>query len=393
MEDCKGVIVTGQQIGAGWSPALSVVKALSAHVEAKQRGLQPVYWLADEDHDHAEVASVVALQNGRLIRHRFNFSAPSGTATGWFEWTERHQAEARKLWGQLPEPTEPTLRGHVMASGKPLWDRGIVPFSPTVDIDRVSIQNNLEQWRAMELEKDIHRQADFLESKGEKLVLDPRKQSAWFSINPETGRRNRLEKGQSCPGGHWLSPGAALRPLMQSLVLPVEAVVLGPGERAYWQLIEGVWERVGLKKPEILSRPSVFVLDGKSIDISAEELDALRLGQWEAFAPTRHVKPSALPFPEHDAGWGDAVSNRYQKEIGRLQTRLQRLDLRLAKETAEKRIGNNIEKMRQMLFPFNKPQERVIPGCYWLKNKSLLDAIEKAMLDPKEKYLITLGEQ
>ena len=98
-----------------------------------------------------------------------------------------------------------------------------------------------------------------------------------------------------------------------------------------------------------------------------------------------------MAFPEPSAGWGVAISNRYQKQIELLQTRLQRLDLRLAKEVAEKRIGKNIEKLRQTLFPFNKPQERVIPGWYWLKNKSLLDAIEKKMQTTGQIYLVSFS--
>ena len=58
----KPVIVTGQQIGAGWTPALSVAKALAALAEAKRRGADAVYWMADEDHDRTEVAlQVIAL--------------------------------------------------------------------------------------------------------------------------------------------------------------------------------------------------------------------------------------------------------------------------------------------------------------------------------------------
>jgi uncharacterized protein YllA (UPF0747 family) len=45
------LVATGQQIGAGWTPALSVVKALAALVEARRLGGRAVYWLADEDHD------------------------------------------------------------------------------------------------------------------------------------------------------------------------------------------------------------------------------------------------------------------------------------------------------------------------------------------------------
>ena len=55
----RPVIATGQQIGAGWSPALAIAKDLAALAEARRTGAEAVYWLADEDHDRAEVASVV----------------------------------------------------------------------------------------------------------------------------------------------------------------------------------------------------------------------------------------------------------------------------------------------------------------------------------------------
>ena len=347
--------------------------------------------MADEDHDRAEVSNVVALQKDRLIRRRFQFSAPQGTAAGWLEWTDAHQAEAQNLWGQLPAPAEPTLRGHVMALGGALWGRGIKPFSPTRDVDRNGIQGEMERWRALGLEDDLCEQASLLESKGLELILDPRRQSAWFSLDPQTGKRSRLESGQPCPKGHWLSPGAALRPLMQSLLLPVKVVILGPGERAYWLLTENLWERVGLTPPLILPRPSAFVLPDGYFDISTAELEALRQGQWEAFAPNTLPKPSIMPFPGPHESWSATVGKRYQAELCRLQTRLKRLDARLARESAEARIGKNIEKLRQILFPFNKPQERVLPGWCWLQNAHTLDAIERALESEEGVHLITPG--
>jgi hypothetical protein len=296
--------------------------------------------------------------------------------------------EAENLWGKLPEPGEQTLRGHLLTLGRPLWDRGIEPFSPTRDADRSAIQAELERWRDMGLEKDLYSQAETPESAGEESTLDPRRQATWFSLDPLTGKRNRLDQGQQCPIGHWLSPGAALRPLMQSLLLPVKAVVLGPAERVYWRLTERLWDRVGLEAPQILPRPSVFVLSDDSFDISVDEVEALRLGQWELFAPAASIKPSAMPFPEPDEAWGKAVNKRYRGEIRRMQTRLKRLDAHFAKEVAEKRIGKNVERLRQMLFPFNKPQERVLPGWYWLRNPSLIDAIETALTNREQIYLI-----
>ena len=158
----KPVIATGQQIGAGWSPALSVAKALAALAEARRTGGEAVYWLADEDHDRTEVAATVGWQGERLVRHRFRFEARPGTATGWLPWTPGHQTEATDLWGPLPEPTEPTLRGHVLALGAPLWARGLRPFSPTTPALRAPVQPELERWRALNLEAALERLASCL---------------------------------------------------------------------------------------------------------------------------------------------------------------------------------------------------------------------------------------
>jgi len=371
----RPVVATGQQIGAGWSPALSVAKALAALAEARRTGAEAVYWLADEDHDRAEVATVVGTREGRVVRHRFGFAAPEGTATGWLPWTERHQAEAETLWGPCPTPADPTLRGHTLALGEPLWRRGLRPFSPTNPAVRAPIQAQLERWRSLGLESLLVGQAERLAAEGAPLPLDPRTQAAWFSLDPATGLRRRLDPGQPLPRGHWLSPGAALRPLMQSLLLPVEAAVLGPSERAYWRLCEPLWDRVGLAAPRILARPSVFVAP-RGLRIHPANLPLLQAGDWAGIAAWRGATAtSALGLPEADAAWPEAIRSRFAAEVQRTRIRLGRLDRRLHREAAARALGGDPERLRQILFPFGRPQERVIPGLDWLRDEALLDHI------------------
>jgi len=374
-------VATGQQIGAGWTPALSVVKALAALAEAQRIGGEAVYWLADEDHDRMEVATTVGLQDGRILPHRFRFAAPDNTATGWLPWTGDHQREAEALWGEVPLPDEPTLRGHALALGAPLWDRGLRPFSPTDPALRQPIQEELERWRSLDLDQDLVRQAGILEAAGVRFGLDPRQQSAWFSLDPHTGRRMRLEPGEPCPRGRWLSPGAALRPLMQSLLLPgLEAVVLGPGERAYWRLTEPCWERVGLTRPRIIARPSVFLVPpGSALDVPG--LEPLRTGRWEDFP--RVADGAALPSTSlaatPDPRWNDATASRFAQELARTRHRLARLDRRLRRDQAAQTLGMDPERLRQSLFPLGRPQERVLPGLLWLRQDGLLDRMLAAL--------------
>lgn len=378
METRRPVVVTGQQIGVGWTPALSVVKALAALALARRLGGEAVYWLADEDHDRLEVASTVAFAEHRLVRHRFRFEAPAGTATGWLPWTEAHQAEAQHLWGDLPSPDRPTLRDHVLALGKPLWFRGLRFFSPTERSLRDSIQAELERWRALDLESGLLTQAEALEAEGVELPLDPREQAAWFSLGPRTGLRLRLERGQPCPPGCWLSPGAAIRPLMQSLMLPATHVILGPGERAYWRLTEPLWERVDLEPPQILARPNAFIVP-KGLRLAPLQLEALRAGYWEAFLPDRPTLPSQALIVQPDPAWGPALGNRFRQELARTRHRLLKLDRRIFRDQVGRLIGEDPERLRQQLFPFGKPQERVLPGVLWLRNEVLLDRLLEAL--------------
>ena len=378
MEPGCPLIVTGQQIGAGWSPALSVVKALAALALARKLGGEAIYWMADEDHDHLEVASVVGHDGDRLRHHRFRFGLPAGIATGWLPWTEAHQAEAESLWGSLPKPAEPKLKGHVLALGEPLWRRGLRPFSPTEPHRRNVIQDELERWRAMNLEADLIRQAERLEGEGVKMVLDPRTQAAWFSLDPATGRRIRLEPGETPPAGTWLSPGAAVRPLMQSLLLPVTHAVLGPGERAYWRLCEPLWARVGLKAPEIVPRTRAFVVP-KGFDFPKEQLPDLRAGNWGAFVQSAALPSLGLQMPRTSPLWSEALGKRVMDEYARFQQRVRRLDARFQRDQVKRAWGRDPEKVRQSLFPFGKDQERVLPGWFWLRDEALLDRMFEAL--------------
>jgi len=176
-----------------------------------------------------------------------------------------------------------------------------------------------------------------------------------------------------------LSPGAALRPLLQSLLLPVSAVVLGPSERAYWRLCEPLWTRVGLVAPRIIPRPSVFVLPN-GIHLGSDQLETLRLGAWDRLAAWPGSLPTAqVQAVDPDPAWPGPVQVRFQREQVRSRLRLAKLDHRLHREAATRLLGGDAERLRQALFPFGAPQERVLPGAPWLRCGALLDAILKRM--------------
>ena len=112
MEKNIPLVLTGQQIGVGWSPALSVIKALVALDEAKRLGGEAIFWMADEDHDAVEVSRTALRKDGRILKVQFEFDQNPQTSAAWFPFDDKHQRQAIDLWGSsIPTPQEPTLRG------------------------------------------------------------------------------------------------------------------------------------------------------------------------------------------------------------------------------------------------------------------------------------------
>jgi hypothetical protein len=114
--------------------------------------------------------------------------------------------------------------------------------------------------------------------------------------------------------------------------------------------------------------------------VTAGQLDAVRHGAWEALAAWRGVLPTAqFQCANPDPSWPKPVQDRFQREQSRCQARLGRLDRRLHRDATAQLLGGDPERLRQALFPFGLPQERVIPGVSWLRNGALLDAILERM--------------
>ena len=197
------LVATGQQIGAGWSPALSVAKALAAAAEARRLGGQAVYWMADEDHDRLEVASTVGFPGRAPGPPPVPLPGP-GAHRHRLAALDRGPAGAgRSPLGPAAPGRDPTLRGHALALGAPLWRRGLRPFSPTDPAVRNPIQGELERWRALDLETDLLRQAERLERSAPPCPWTPgnrRPGSPWTRAAGSGSGWNRDSPAPAAPG-------------------------------------------------------------------------------------------------------------------------------------------------------------------------------------------------
>jgi hypothetical protein len=86
-------LVTGQQVGLFGGTALIPFKAATAiaqAAQASQRGIahQPIFWLATEDHDFAEIDHLVLPDRRALVRLHYNAAPDSPVPVGTLQLTD-----------------------------------------------------------------------------------------------------------------------------------------------------------------------------------------------------------------------------------------------------------------------------------------------------------------
>lgn len=92
-------------------------------------------------------------------------------------------------------------------------------------------------------------------------------------------------RGQFARDPLLLSPGAALRPVLQQAVLPAALVVLGPGERAYHRAIPPLYRALGLPEPQHLPRLSRTLAPSwlqRACAAHGLAVEAVLAGRWPA---------------------------------------------------------------------------------------------------------------
>ncbi len=379
MEKNIPLVLTGQQIGVGWSPALSVIKALVALDEAKRLGGEAIFWMADEDHDAVEVSRTALRKDGRILKVQFEFDQNPQTSAAWFPFDDKHQRQAIDLWGSsIPTPQEPTLRGHFEALGQPLKKLGLSFFSPTRDIDRFKLNAILRDWRELNLESKLNQTYQDLSRQGIECSVDPSKQSTWFSLNPISGQRLRLDPANPLGAELWLSPGAALRPLLQSHLLNVHTVVVGPSELSYWQLVDPLWELLQIKKPTLKLRPSLWSIPSHC-SVEADQIPLLRQGNWQALLPAGAPFPSESLTLTSNPNWDPDTRSRIDQELQRAKERLEKIDRKIQRVLLHKALGEDPEILQQYLFPLGRDQERILSGASWLLDPSMLTRLTESL--------------
>ncbi len=287
------VVVTGQQVGLFSGPAYSVYKALTAVKLARQIGAVPVFWLATEDHDFAEISQSWVFNAahetiGMRVSSTIDPIAPAGTVP----LIAPPVGELRQALKEFPFGDEISTMvescyhdGETMGSAfrkimeRLLGSYSLLVLDPLAPEIRALAAPLLEKAAGMadELTTALLERNKQLEAAGyhAQVHVEP-KTSLFFLLHD--GKRIALRRSNGeyvardlkltaadlCARSAELSPNALLRPVMQDYLMPTASYIGGPAELAYLAQSQVLYEALLGRMPQPRSRAGFTILDPRS---------------------------------------------------------------------------------------------------------------------------------
>jgi uncharacterized protein YllA (UPF0747 family) len=359
-------IVTGQQVGLFSGPAYTIYKALSAVKLARQlteSGLRavPVFWLATEDHDFAEIQhSWVFDTRQRSARLDATGNGQPGQPVGGIPVRTLPIEQLREVLqgflyadevvGMVEEAYQP---GRTFGEAfrillqRLLAGYGLIFFDPMEpDIRQLAAPVLHSAWeRRQELGGALIARGKELEAAGyHAQVLFDHQTSLFFSI--ENGKRQKLTGDQAPADWSQLSPNALLRPVMQDYLLPTAAYIGGPAELAYLAQSQVLYRALLGRMPVALPRSGFTLLDERARAL----MGRYNVSIADCFHGEHILKErvAARLIPESLEITFEDVTSEVRNSIDRLQAELHHFDptLGAAMQKSRSKILYQIEKNR-----------------------------------------------
>jgi bacillithiol biosynthesis cysteine-adding enzyme BshC len=321
--DTTFTITTGHQLNLFTGPLYFVYKIVTAIKLSQElkaaypdHDFVPVYWLATEDHDFAEI------NHFQLFGKTLSWAGPGEGSLGGPVGRLPLTGLQEELLSQLP-PEVPAAFREAYAGSATLseatrrlatslfGDYGLV----CLDADRPALKQALKPVLRQELENQISNQAvqatnAQLTAAGYKPQVYSRPLNLFFLT--DENKRERLEP-DTTPGADCtqvtvhgtsrcysqaellaladaeperFSPNVVLRPVYQELLLPNLAYIGGGAEVAYWFQLKGVFDQLGVTYPIVLPRNSAMYVSRAN----AGKLRKLGLNTLDIFKPLAELK-------------------------------------------------------------------------------------------------------
>jgi len=375
-------VITGQQVGLFSGPSYTIYKLLHAArlaewLTANGVPAVPVFWLATEDHDFAEVNHVwvfdaehrpVKLEMKRsastqpvgdvtlsdppirelraalhgfpfgeevtdLIEETYRAGSTMGKAFGEFLRQILNKYDVLQVDPMLPEFRElaaPAMRAAVEAA--PELSAAILARNRELVDAGYHAQVHVEEQTSL----------FFLLENGKRLAL--RRNGNEYSLN---GRR--FSSAELVDRAASLSPNALLRPVVADSMIPTVAAIGGPAELAYLAQSEVIYRSLLKRMPVAVPRSGFTILDGHSQKLM--DRYALNLQSFFHGEESLRERISGKLVPPALTGAMQATQDNVQRAVEKLRMELVSFDPTLAK--ALERSG------RKILYQLGKVERKV----------------------------------
>lgn len=453
------VVIGGQQAGLLTGPLYTIHKAITIIQLAKREEAHlgvpviPVFWIAGEDHDFAEVNHIWMRDlQGNVSKQAYlaNSSGSERMAISDIPVDENQMlAWLTDVSDQLPDTVykaewldvcksliaQSTTWSHFFALFmQMLFDQfGLLLIDSTnVQLRKLESQffvrlieqnTQLQQLSKESAAKVRNHEYDlsvdladgqanlFITVAGERLPLFF-EADTWFTRDGvhRWTTEQMIQIAQESP--ELLSNNVITRPLMQEYLFPTLSFVGGPGEIAYWSMLNDLFTAASLQMPIVYPRLQITLVDQtawkrmQAFDLSWEDVflrfaekkeawlaDQSRIALDPLFAESRQeldqlyrnlVQKLTPVLGKHIADIGETNQRKSEEQLNYLH--------RYAKWMVEERYEHELRRFDEIatrLLPRQKPQERVY-NLIQIWNTSGLDWLTQLTLQP---LLSESGEQ
>jgi len=424
LRDGAFAMVTGQQVGLFGGPLMSLLKAASVLALAKQveaLGVEcvPVFWLASEDHDLAEVNQALLLTNDLQLAP---FTAPTRGVEGAPVATIRFAAGSNSAIAQAAELLGESLAADYLresyAEGETFSNafakllarifrvHGLIVLDPAdaqlhriaaplfadavshaAELDDAILKRNRELQAARYHEQvKVTPESTLLFSivDGARLVVH--RANGQFKVGRDIlSAEELLRRIAEAPQN--FNANVLLRPVLQDYLLPTLAYIGGPAEIAYFAQAAVVYEKLLGRVTPIASRLSATLIEPRIERLLTKyqvELPELYHGECQlrdciagrALPPElkqnfdqarqrvdismQQVSASLAKLDATLVGAAERATNKMHYQIDRLRKRAAQAELR-----RNEIISRHAAQIENALYPNKNLQEREISAIYF----------------------------
>jgi bacillithiol synthase len=430
-------VVTGQQVGLFSGPAYTIYKALTAVRLAAQLSEQgipavPMFWLATEDHDVAEVNHAFVFgPDHRPIQLSVNANGGSERPVGGIRIAAPPVDRLREVLAGFPYGDEVAEMARIAyPSGvtfgrafralleRLLAGRGLLFVEPLDEsVRRLAaplLQETVRQdeglhakliERGKQLEAAGYHAQVHVEAKtslvflldGERRATLRRQNGEYASKDKQAGER-KFSPAELIDRGEQLSPNALLRPVVQDYVLPTIAYVGGPAELAYMAQSQVLYRELLGRMPVMVSRSGFTLLDARTAKLMARyglNVPAFFRGEdsvrdeiaqklvspalTQEFSDVRQAVSQSVERLRDDLTAFDAtLASAANKSLSKILYQLSKIERKTARESLNRneRGAADANYMSGLIFPDKHLQERYYSILPFLAQHGVSDLME-----------------